>query len=141
MVDKIKHYFNKPGYINIQQGTLPAFGIGIRLSTNMAKFEFYNRWNAQKRVYKDSNKVAYSISFAPSQKSVSAYIIGIAVGSTENQDYELLNKKLEEVTGITGIEVSFQNIHQIGVTQDFWDIANKKASTTNGTLIGHGLTI
>jgi hypothetical protein len=130
MVDKIKDYCNKPGYINIQQGTT-AYGIGICLYTNMAKFEFYNRWNIQKWEYKNNNKAALSISFAPSQKLVSAYIIGIAVGSTEDQDYELLNKKLEEETGITGIEVSFQNINQIGITQEFWDKANKKASATN----------
>lgn len=65
------------------------------------------------------------------QKSPSALIIGIAVGSTEKQDYELLNKKLCEETGIEGMEVSFQNINQAGVTQEFWKLANEKASSIN----------
>jgi hypothetical protein len=55
----------------------------------------------------------------------------IAVGSSENQDCDLLNKKLEEFTGISGIETSYQNIHQAGITPDFWKMANSKASLVN----------
>jgi hypothetical protein len=95
---------------------VPIYGIGIRFSTNMDKFEFINNWNIQKRQYKEMKKVALTINLAPTQKSNKAFIIGIAVGSSENQDYEVLNKKLQEETGIEGIEVSFQNVNQFGIS-------------------------
>lgn len=130
MHDVIKAYFDKPPYANWMLG-VPIYGIGIRFSTNMDKFEFINNWNIQKRQYKEMKKVALTINLAPTQKSNKAFIIGIAVGSTENQDYEVLNKKLQEETGIKGIEVSFQNVNQFGISQDFWKIANSKANKVN----------
>jgi hypothetical protein len=76
-------------------------------------------------------RVALTINLAPMQKSNNSYIIGIAVGSSENQDYEVLNDKLQEATGIAGIEVSFQNVNQAGISQEFWKIANSKANKVN----------
>lgn len=121
--DVIKFYVNKPPYVNWQPG-VPVYGIGLRVSTDLGKYEFMNRWNIQKRV-------ALSINFAPVQKSNKAFIIGIAVGSSENQDYDVLNEKLQDATGIKGIEVSFQNINQAGISQEFWKIANSKANKAN----------
>jgi type II secretory pathway pseudopilin PulG len=115
--DRIKYYFNKPAYINLQQGT-PVYGIGICFSTDMEKYEFYNRWNLQKSVYKQNKRLAYSINLSATQKTSTAFIIGIAVGSTEDQDFG-------------GIEVSFQNVNQVGVTQEFWKIANQKVKEAN----------
>lgn len=60
-----------------------------------------------------------------------AYVIGIAVGSTKKQDVEQLNAKLEGSTGIEGLEASFQNINQFGVTQEFWKLADEKAYAIN----------
>jgi hypothetical protein len=65
------------------------------------------------------------------QKSPNAYIISIAVGLTEKQEYELLNEKLGKEIGIDGVEVSFQNINQAGLTQEFWKHANEKAAAIN----------
>lgn len=65
---------------------------------------------------------------APMQNSPTAFIIGIAVGSTKKQDFKILNKKLSTEIGIEGIETSFQNINQYGVTQEFWKLANESAS-------------
>jgi hypothetical protein len=115
--DRIKYYFNKPAYINLQQGT-PVYGIGICFSTDMEKYEFYNRWNLQKSVYKQNKRLAYSINLSATQKTSTAFIIGIAVGSTEDQDFG-------------GIEVSFQNVNQVGVTQEFWKIAKQKVKEAN----------
>jgi hypothetical protein len=98
MHDVIKHYFDKPMYSNWQPG-VPIYGVGFRFSTDMEKYEFLNRWNMQKRVYKEMKRVALTINLAPMQKSPNAYIIGIAVGSTENQNFETLNKRLEKDTG------------------------------------------
>jgi hypothetical protein len=124
--ENIRKYFNKPSYITLQPGS-PVYGIGLHMSTELPKYEFMTRWNLHKQEYKKNNRSAYSLTLAPMQNSPTAYIIGIAVGSTEKQDYELLNKKLSMETGIDGIEVSFQNINQAGVTQDFWKLANDKA--------------
>lgn len=128
--ENIKRYFDKPHYVNLQPGS-PVYGIGVHFSTNVPKYEFMTRWNLNKQEYKRKNRAAYSISLAPMQESPTAFIIGIAVGSTEKQDYELLNKKLSEDTGIEGLEVSFQNINQAGVTQEFWKLANERASAIN----------
>jgi hypothetical protein len=128
--ENIKKYFDKPQYVNFQPGS-PVYGIGIHLSTNLTKHEFITRWNLNKQEYKKNNRAAYSISLAPMQNSPTAYIIGIAVGSTEKQEYEILNRKLSEETGINGLEVSFQNINQAGVTQEFWKLANEKASVAS----------
>jgi hypothetical protein len=128
--DHIRKYINKPLYVNWRPGS-PVYGIGIHFSTNFGKYEFLNRWNLKKQEYKHNNRAAHSITLAPMQKSPSAYIIGIAVGSTEKQDYELLNQKLQAETGIEGIEVSFQNINQAGVTQEFWKLANEQAMKVN----------
>jgi hypothetical protein len=124
--DTIKHYFDKPPYVTIQPGT-PAYGIGVRFSVDCDKYEFLNKWNIRKREYKLNDRAAYTINLAPMQRSPTAYIIGIAVGSSENQDVELLNKLLEKATGIKGIEASYQNIHQSGITPEFWKMANNKA--------------
>lgn len=129
-MDTIKHYFHKPTYITMLPGT-PAYGIGVRFSVNSDKYEFLNKWNMKKREYKLNNRAAYTITLAPMQNSPTAFIIGIAVGSSENQDFELLNDRLEQATGIKGIEVSYQNIHQSGITPEFWKMANNKASKSN----------
>jgi hypothetical protein len=126
----IKKYFNKPTYINWQPGS-PVYGIGIHFSMNLGKYEFINRWNLKKQEYKQSNRTAYSITMAPMQNSPTAHIIGIAVRSTEKQDFELLNQRLGSDVGIEGIKVSFQNVHQVGITQEFWKLANEQAMAVN----------
>jgi hypothetical protein len=128
--DTIRHYFDKPSYVTMQPGT-PAYGIGVRFSVNCNKYEFLNKWNIKKREYKVNNRAAYTITLAPMQASPTAFIIGLAVGSTENQDVELLNERLQKATGIKGIEVSYQNIHQSGITPEFWKLANSKAAKSN----------
>jgi hypothetical protein len=81
----------------------------------------------KKQEYKQNNRAAYSITTAPMQKSPTAYIIGITVGSMEKQDYyELLNSKLGKEISIDRVEVSFQNINQVGVTQEIWKLTNKR---------------
>lgn len=77
----IRKFFNKPYHVNFIPGS-PAYGIGIHLLTKMGKYEFLTKWNLKKQEYKQSNRDAYSISVASMQKSPTAYIIGIAVGST-----------------------------------------------------------
>lgn len=126
----IKHYFYKPPYVTMQPGT-PAYGIGVRFLVDCNKYVFLEKWNIKKREYKLNNRSAYTINLAPMQSSSTAYIIGIAAGSSENQDVEILNKRLETKTGIKGIEASYQNIRQVGITPEFWKMANGKAAKSS----------
>lgn len=130
MLDAIKLYMDKPTR-SIWQAGVPVYGIGFRFSTNLSTMEFIDKWNIKKREYKLNNRSAYNITAAPTQKSPKSFIIGMAVGSTENQDLQLLNERLEKETGIKGIEASFQNINQYGVSTEFWKIANAKALKAN----------
>lgn len=130
MLDSIKLYFARPARATWQAG-VAIYGVGVRFSSDLEKNGFIDNWNMKKREYKSKNMAAYNIVLAPVQKSSKAFIIGMAVGSTENQDIELLNQRLEEATGIKGIEASFQNINQYGVTSEFWKIANTKATKAN----------
>lgn len=126
---EISQYINKPKYVNLQPGNT-AYKMGVRFSVTMDKHQFLRRWNAMKQTLKEEKRNFYSLSLAPMQNSANAYLIGIAAGSSEDQDVELLNKKLADTTGITGIKTSFQNINQQGITNDFWKIANEKAVAT-----------
>lgn len=83
--NNIKTYFDKPPYVNWDTGS-PVCGIGIQFSSTLGKYKFMNKWNLKRQTDKQNNRAAYSISFAPSQKSPSAFIIGIAAGSTEKED-------------------------------------------------------
>ena len=130
LIDSIKKYFDKPPYANWQPGA-PMYGIGVQFSTNFGKHEFMTRWNLKKQEHKQNHRAAHAIAMAPMQNSHSSFIIGIAVGSTEKQDYDLLIERLASAAGIEGIDVSFQNINQAGVTQEFWKLANEKALTVN----------
>lgn len=65
------------------------------------------------------------------QRSPTSYLIGIAAGSTEEQDCKIINSKLEQLTGIQGIEVSFQNISLADITSHYWTKANSLATAAN----------
>jgi len=129
-LSEIIHYIDKPPYAPIQPG-VPIYRMGILFSISIDKYIFLKKWNLKRQELRKENLVSYAINMAPMQRSHKAFLIGIAAGSTENQDCELLNKRLEHVTGIQGIEASFQNINQTGVTQDFWKVANAKAMEAN----------
>lgn len=124
-VQEIKNYVHKPKYIVLQPGNT-AYKLGVKFSVSVKKYQFLRGWNAMKQSLKGENRTFYPITLAPMQNSPTTYLIGIAAGSSEDQDIELLNKKLGEVTGIQGIEMSFQNINQQGITNE----SNEKAAAT-----------
>ena len=128
-VKEIIKYIHKPKFVNLIPGQT-AYKMGFRVSTTMHKYKFLRMWNSSKQRMKDYNSKYYTVTFAPMQNSAEAFMIGMAAGSSEDQDLDLLNKKLAEVTGIRGIEASFQNVNQKGITNDFWRIANEKAEAT-----------
>ena len=59
-------------------------------------------------------------SLAEMQNSPTSYLVGMAAGSTEDMDYDAINEGLESIVGIKGIEVSYQNLYQPGITPEFW---------------------
>lgn len=128
-MQEITQYIYKPRYSNLHPGST-VFKMGARFSVNFPKYKFLHGWNAQEVNTREAGHTFYSLMLAPMQKSSEAHLIGIAVGSSEDQDLEILNQRLEQVTGIRGIEASFQNINQAGITNDFWKTANEKATAT-----------
>ena len=60
--------------------------------------------------------------------------VGFCMGSTEGQIVTKINAKLEELTGIKGIQASWQNIWQKEVTPNLWKEAKKKATDNSGTV-------
>ena len=67
------------------------------------------------------------------QDSPTAYLIGIAAGSTECMETETINNKLSEAIGVEGVRASYQNIYQPGITPKIWQNAKKKAAATKTT--------
>lgn len=126
----IIHYIDKPPYSVIQVDT-PLYCIGIKFSINLQPRHFMKKWNMKRQTYRQQNLSSYAISRAPMQKSSTSYLIGIAAGSTEEQDCDIINSRLEQITGIQGIEVSFENISLSDITNKFWSKANSLASATN----------
>ena len=87
--DIIKHYFDKPSYVNMQPGLLHmASVLGSQLIVINMSSLISGIWrNGSTRIIVEQ----HTIMLAPMQTSPTAFIIGIAVGSSENQDVELLN--------------------------------------------------
>jgi hypothetical protein len=123
----IAKYFNARG--NMIPGKV-YYQAGVRFSTETDINQFIDQWNRNKRDRKERGLEVINIGHANMQNSADSFLIGIAVGSSEDQDTTILNKELETATGISGIEVSYQNFYQAGITNEFWDIANKKAKAT-----------
>ena len=60
--------------------------------------------------------------------------VGFCMGSTEGQVTTKINAELEGVTGIKGIQASWQNIWQREVTPSLWKEAKKKATDSSGVV-------
>jgi hypothetical protein len=123
----IAKYFNAKG--NMIPGKV-YYQAGVCFSTEVETQVFIDQWNSNKRDRKERGLEVLNIGRANMQYSPESYLIGIAVGSSEDQDTTILNRELATFTGIPGIEVSYQNFYQAGITNEFWDIANKKAKAT-----------
>jgi hypothetical protein len=125
--DEIARYFDRKG--NLIPGST-YFQAGVKITTNADIRTFINKWNQRKNARRAEGKDTINIVRSAMQHSARAYVVGIAVGSGEGQDFDELNDRLQDSTGIQGIEISYQNIYQAGITNEFWDIANKQAKKT-----------
>lgn len=126
---EINQYVNKPRYVSLRLGQT-VYRMGFRISTNIPSNQFAHKWNSLKQSFRDRREPFHTVTYTPMQQSHEAHLIGIAPGLSEEQDYEVLNEKSGKATGIEGIEVSFQNIHQVGITNEFWKSANAQAEAT-----------
>ena len=95
------------GYV---KGTL-IFRMGVNISTNLTAFDFVDQWNATKKELIANDEIFFAGTLAEMQRSPTAYIVGVAAGSTEDMDYQEINKGIEEIVGMKGVEVSFQNLY------------------------------
>ena len=123
----LKKYIDLPSTVK-QRGFSngsTAFKIGINITTNLSPRTFVDLWNASKKTLIQNKHTFYACTLAEMQNSPTAFIIGLAAGSTENMDYEEINKHLQDVVGIKGIEVSFQNLYQPGITPDFLEVVQR----------------
>ena len=106
------------------------WNVQVHINTTIKNDKFKDIWSSKKRDIINKGVVFTSITRSCIQDSPKAFLIGIAQGSTEGMNEQLINSKLENVVGIQGIRVSYQTIHQPGITKQLWDNANRKAKAT-----------
>ena len=115
--------------------------IGLRFKTKLSLDVFINRWNMKKRVVQEAKAEFTPMYMAELQKSPNAYLVGVAAGSTEDQDLTGVSDYLAKITGIAGIGISYQNIQQPDITSEFWNKAKVKMEQTRSELEQAGVTL
>ena len=101
---------------------------GIRLKTQLKVEAYVHEWSQWKYATDDNNpfKDWKPVRPAEMQGSSKAYALGYFAGSTENGDYQTLCKEIKNITEMD-IELSYQLIHQRGVTNHIWKYAREMA--------------
>lgn len=113
---KIKHSQNK---------------VGIRITYSIDKLAFFNRWRAMRKPSKEQLRNYFAIRLDKVQNGTRAYQVGMFIGTSHSQNLERLQKEIEQATGIEGIEVSYQDIYQVGATEELREKAYQKADAYN----------
>ena len=107
------------------------WNVRVHLNTTIKEDKLKAVWSSKKRDIINSGLAFTSITMSCIQDSPKAFLIGtIAQGSTKGMNEQLINSRLENVVGIPGIRVSYQTIHQPGITKQLWDNAYRKARAT-----------
>ena len=109
---KLKHIQNK---------------IGIRFTYNIHPIAFLNKWKSMRKICTQQKRKHFPIRLDKVQNGTKAYQVGMFMGTSKTQNIERIQKELEAATGIKGIEVSYQDIYQKGVTEELWAKMYKKA--------------
>lgn len=81
------------------------------ISTNSTARNFIDHWNSTKKALVANGDLFFAGSLAEIHKPQTGYIVGVAVGSTEDMDYEEINQGIEDIVGMKGVEVRFQNLY------------------------------
>ena len=107
------------------------WNLQVQINTTVKKENFRTLWASKKKQIIGKGKKFTSINMSSIQDAPKAFLIGIAQGSTEGMNEEIINNRLEEAVGVKGIRVSYQTIHQPGITKKLWENANRKANEVN----------
>ena len=103
----------------------------IHLNTTISPTQFKDAWASKKGDIINAGGIQYmSITMLCIQDAPNSVLIGVAQGSTEGLNEEIINSRLKTIVGIPGIRVSYQSIHQPGISKKLWDNANRKADST-----------
>lgn len=94
--------------------------VGIRITSNTHPKMFMWKWQTMQKVCLEHKREFLRIRMDKMQNATSAFQVGMFVGTSSKQNIERLQKEMEQATGIDGIEVSYQDIYQVGVTEDRW---------------------
>lgn len=109
---------------------LRIWNMQVHINTTIEADRFKAVWSSKKLKIINSELKFTSITMSCIQDAPKAFLIGIAQGSTEGMNEMLINSRLETIVGVPGIRVSYQTIHQPGITKQLWDNANRKAKST-----------
>ena len=129
----MKNYLDLPFDVKAQ-GFVPGrmeYQIGVRFTTEKEPRSFKNAWDMQKKDRVYANKMFVPMKLAEHQDSPKAYLIGVAAGSTENMEFDSINRGLSKITGIKNIAVNYQTFHQVGITKDIWTDAYRHADNAS----------
>ena len=102
--------------------------INLRFKTKLRKEIFINKWNSNKRSVLSDKDEWTPMYLAELQASPTAFLVGAAAGSTEDQDLTGISDFLSKLTNIRGIGISYQIINQPDVTQEFWQRSSEQQS-------------
>ena len=88
------------------------------LNTTISPTQFKDVWASKKGDILNTGGIQYmSITMLCIQDALNSVLIGVAQGSTEDMNEEIINSKLETIVGIPGIRVSYQSINQPGISK------------------------
>lgn len=130
---ELKKYVSVPSS-TIREGYtqgMKIWNVQVQINTIVKKENFRALWVSKKKQVIGKGQKFTSINMSCIQDAPKAILIGMAQGSTEGMNEEIINNKLEEVVGVKGIRVSYQTIHQPGITKKLWENANRKAKEVN----------
>ena len=92
---------------------------------------FIWEWQSLRKVCKEQKRDHFAIQMDKVQNSTRAFQVGMFMGTSSKQNIERLQLEMEQATGIKGIEVSYQDIFQVGVTESFWQKMYEKTDIYN----------
>ena len=98
-------------YVDVPQSSIregysqgqKIWNVQIHINTTIKNDKFKDIWSSKKRDIVNKGLAFTSITRSCIQDSPKVFIIGIAQGSTEGMNEQLINSKLENVVGIPGI--------------------------------------
>jgi hypothetical protein len=103
------------------------FRVGVRIQTAWTLKDFHDAWKNSKRSCELGKKKWMIIYPAETQRFSQSFQVGFCMGSTDDQNTNLLNSRIEKDLGIQGVECSVQALNQSGIANLYWEKADNYA--------------